>query len=180
MVVIILEHASDKLRGYITRYLQMVKPGTYLGNIPANSRDAVWDMCESEHSESSEFAALLIYNSNTESGYQIEMIGEPKRFVQDFNGIQLVSIATENDPVKTMAQLLWAKLNPYKSLYDHMYETGMTARILLENSIYAALVPLFMELLGLEKSKCIDTIALKIRNWQLKEHKQSHENLFYI
>lgn len=162
MVVIILEHASDKLRGYITRYLQMVKPGTYVGNIPANSRDAVWDMCESEHSESSEFAALLIYNSNTESGYQIEMIGEPKRFVQDFNGIQLVSIATENDPVKTMAQLLWAKLNPYKSLYDHMYETGMTARILLENSIYAALVPLFMELLGLEKSKCIDTIAFLI------------------
>lgn len=86
MVVIVLENASEKLRGLITRWLIETKPGVFVGSVSAIVREKLWEVVEEETPRS----ALLIYSYNNEQGYRIEMLGEPRRSLVDLDGLQLI------------------------------------------------------------------------------------------
>lgn len=86
MLVIVLENASDLLRGMLTRWVIEVKPGVYTGRLSAKVRDKLWEMIEEHHPR----GALMICSVNNEQGYCIKMLGEPKRKVVDLDGLQLI------------------------------------------------------------------------------------------
>ena len=86
MVVIVLENASEKLRGLITRWLIETKPGVFVGSVSAIVREKLWEVVEEETPK----GALLIYSYNNEQGYRIEMLGEPRRSLVDLDGLQLI------------------------------------------------------------------------------------------
>lgn len=86
MVVIILENASEKLRGIITRWMIETKPGVFVGKINASVREKIWDIIKQDVMQ----GALLIYACNNEQGYKIEMYGEPTRALVDLDGLQLI------------------------------------------------------------------------------------------
>ncbi len=86
MVVIVLENASEKLRGIITRWLLETKPGVFVGSLNAKVREKIWEKITEDVSQS----ALLIYSCNTEQGFRIEMVGEPTRSLVDLDGVQLI------------------------------------------------------------------------------------------
>ena len=87
MVVIVMDNASGKLRGELTRWLLETKPGVFVGKLSAAVRDKIWEkVC----ADSVRTGALLLYNSDTEQGFQIEMCGDPRRSVIDIDGIQLI------------------------------------------------------------------------------------------
>lgn len=51
-----------------------------------------------------------------------------------------------------LADMCWAKIEPYKSVYRHMYEAGCTAKKLLANTSYTPLLSVFQTL-------CVNTVS---------------------
>ena len=88
MVVFVLEHASEKMRGVFSRWMIEPKPGVFVGSINALVREKLWDMLPEFHPK----GALMIYSCNTEQGFQVRMAGELSRSVIDLDGIQLIKI----------------------------------------------------------------------------------------
>ncbi len=88
LVVVILENASEKLRGVLTRWMLETKPGIFVGSLNSLVRDKVWKMIP-DHSPK---GALMIYSANNEQGYSIEMYGFPTRSVVDLDGLQLIKV----------------------------------------------------------------------------------------
>jgi CRISPR-associated protein Cas2 len=87
MLVIVLEGAPPKLRGELTRWLMETKPGVFVGKTSALVRQKLWDKVKENTLTT---GALMIYSSDTEQGYAMEMYGEPTRRVVDLEGIQLI------------------------------------------------------------------------------------------
>ena len=88
MVVFVLENATDKLRGILTRWMIETKPGIFVGSLTGMVRDKLWEMIPNHVPK----GALMIYSCNNEQGYQIKMFGEPNRTVVDLDGLQLIKI----------------------------------------------------------------------------------------
>ncbi|MCR4764226.1 MAG: type I-E CRISPR-associated endoribonuclease Cas2e [Lachnospiraceae bacterium] len=90
MIVIVMDNASEKLRGELTKWLLEVKPGVLVGKTSALVREKLWEKVENDESRS---GALLIYNSDNEQGFAIKMVGILRRSVIDLDGIQLIKRA---------------------------------------------------------------------------------------
>lgn len=88
MVVFILENASEKLRGILTRWMIEIKIGVFVGSMNSMVRDKLWDMIPDYVAK----GALMIFSCNNEQGYQIKMLGEPSRSVIDLDGFQLIKV----------------------------------------------------------------------------------------
>ena len=86
MVVYILDNASETLRGELCKWVLEVKAGVFVGKLSRVVREKLWDKISEENIR----GALMIYKTNTEQGYRIEMIGEPYRSVIDLDGVQLI------------------------------------------------------------------------------------------
>mgnify|MGYP001118811559 CR=1 FL=1 len=89
MVTFIVEAAPDSLYGELTRWLLEPKHGVFVGNVNAMVREKLWKKIQNSGNETS---AIMIFNSDTEQGYSLEMTGEPKRCVVDIEGIELIKI----------------------------------------------------------------------------------------
>lgn len=90
MIVIVMENASEKLRGELTKWLLEVKPGILVGKTSALVREKLWEKVENDENKT---GALLIYNSDNEQGFAIKMVGILRRSVIDLDGIQLIKRA---------------------------------------------------------------------------------------
>lgn len=86
MVVIVLENASDSLRGELSKWLLEVKPGVLVADISKRVREELWKRVVQEG-----ISALMIYSYNNEQGFNIEMVGEPYRSVVSVDGIVLIA-----------------------------------------------------------------------------------------
>jgi len=88
MTVMILERVTPGLRGEMTRWLLEPKTGVFLGNVSARVRERLWaKACE----KARDGACMLIWSTNNEQGYKMEVWGDTSRAVRDFEGLQLVT-----------------------------------------------------------------------------------------
>ena len=90
MVVIVMDTAHPSLRGELTNWLLEPKPGTFVGNLSTAVRERIWDKIRFSPYKCG--GALMIYSTNTEQGFKIEMHGDPKRTIIDLDGVQLIKI----------------------------------------------------------------------------------------
>ena len=86
MVILILENASEKLRGMLTRWMIEPKAGVFVGSLNAMVRDELWRIIPDYAPK----AALMIYSCDNEQGYRMISIGDPSRTVIDLDGLQLI------------------------------------------------------------------------------------------
>lgn len=93
MIVLMLEHVSEKIRGECTKYLLEIKPGIYLGTITSQVRALLWDMICNEGNTG---GAMIAYSTNNEQGFKIESFGDPSREIDELDGVQLIRYKTEN------------------------------------------------------------------------------------
>ena len=93
MVVLVIENATEKLRGELTRWLMEVRPGTFAGNISALVRQKIWDKVYNDKNKN---GALMLYSTNNEQGFFIQMCGDPKRTVTDIEGVQLIRVKNQS------------------------------------------------------------------------------------
>lgn len=134
MFVIHLEHVPDILRAEIAFYAQEIAPYFFVSTASAKIRQQLWNKITS----ADEIAAILLYTDATETGYSIETIGYPAYELGDFDGLQLVC-KPANALTAWLAKQLWAKKVPFKSLIDHMLETGITAGCLIDTIFHPLL-----------------------------------------
>ncbi|MBW1991751.1 MAG: type I-E CRISPR-associated endoribonuclease Cas2 [Deltaproteobacteria bacterium] len=89
MMVLILERVPPGLRGELTRWLLEPQAGVFVGRVSALVRDLLWDkVCR----ESRGGGCLLIHTANQEQGFALRIWGEPRRRVEDFEGLFLIRV----------------------------------------------------------------------------------------
>ena len=89
MTVLVMENVSPSLRGECTRWLLEIKAGVFLGTISAAVRERLWALVQ-ERSEGGD--CLIAYSANNEQGFCMEIWGNPRRIIVDFDGLQLIKI----------------------------------------------------------------------------------------
>lgn len=90
MMVLILERVTPSLRGEITKWLLEVKAGVFVGKVSAMVRERLWGKALTGLGDGS---AVLVYATDTEQGFAIEMVGDRSRALRDFEGLSLITLA---------------------------------------------------------------------------------------
>ncbi len=87
MVVIILESVPTSLRGELTRWLIEPHPGTFVGHVSAMVRERLWHkVCRARRSG----GVIMIWSTNNEQRFAIQMHGCTKRKIVDYEGLLLI------------------------------------------------------------------------------------------
>ena len=93
MTIILLETASENIRGLLRLWLIEPKPGVFVGKISSRVREFLWN--EIRNNQSRFNGAILIYSYRNETGFMMEMIGTPVRKIVDMDGLQLIKVKND-------------------------------------------------------------------------------------
>lgn len=89
MLVIVLENAPPNLRGRLAVWLLEIRAGVYVGKFSARVREMIWKQVELGLGE--EANAVMVWQTNTEAGYDFVTLGKNRRIPKEMDGVQLVS-----------------------------------------------------------------------------------------
>ncbi|MGB7567819.1 MAG: type I-E CRISPR-associated endoribonuclease Cas2e [Chitinivibrionales bacterium] len=92
MLVIVVENVPPRLRGRLNVYLIEVRTGVYIGDVTKRVRDMLWEQVVSFCKNGN---AVMVWSTNTESGYDFVTIGPNRRIPVEMNGLKLVSFLPE-------------------------------------------------------------------------------------
>ena len=92
MMVIVLENAPPRLRGYLTRLLLEIRAGVYVGDYSAKVRERVWKMTKKEIEEGN---AVLVWSCPNDSGFDFDTCGVNRRIQVDLDGLKLCCFLSE-------------------------------------------------------------------------------------
>ena len=95
MLVIVTENVPPRLRGRLAVWLVEVRAGVYVGNPSKRLREFIWEQVTNSVDEGN---AVIVWRTNTESGYDFETAGKNRRLPVDFDGLRLVSFLPQEDP----------------------------------------------------------------------------------
>jgi CRISPR-associated protein Cas2 len=86
MTVVTVTNASPKIRGDLTRWLQEISTGVYVGNFNSRVREQLWQRIIDSIGNGQ---ATMSYSSRNELGYEFETF-QTSRISVDYDGIPLV------------------------------------------------------------------------------------------
>jgi CRISPR-associated protein Cas2 len=95
MLVIVVENAPPRLRGRLGLWLVEVRAGVYVGKVSRRVREMIWDNLVKGIDEGN---AVMVWSSNTESGFDFLTLGANRRIPVEMDGIKLVSFLPETGP----------------------------------------------------------------------------------
>ena len=87
MLVVVTEAVPPRLRGRLAIWLLEVRAGTYVGNVSKRVREMIWEQCKALMEEGN---LVMIWQSNSESGFDFNTLGENRRMPVEFEGLRLV------------------------------------------------------------------------------------------
>ncbi len=95
LTVITVKNAPQSLKGDLTKWMQEIATGVYVGNFNTKVRQQLWERVVDTvgHGE-----ATISYSYRNEIGYQFNTINAQRQVV-DFDGIPLVLLPNEQDEV---------------------------------------------------------------------------------
>jgi len=88
MLVIVVENVPPRLRGRLAVWLVEVRAGVYVGNPSRRLREMIWAQVEQGIEDGN---AVMVWRTNTESGFDFLTLGENRRMPVEFDGLKLVS-----------------------------------------------------------------------------------------
>ncbi len=88
MLVIVTENVPPRLRGRLAIWLLEIRAGVYVGNLSLKVREMLWKQVQEGVEDGN---AVMVWSTNTESGFDFETIGKNRRMPVDFDGLRLVS-----------------------------------------------------------------------------------------
>lgn len=91
--VITLKKVPNSLRGDLTRWMQEIATGVYVGNFNSRVREALWQRVIDTVGEGE---ATMSFAFQNEIGYSFQTINTARQVV-DYDGIPLVLLPSEND-----------------------------------------------------------------------------------
>jgi CRISPR-associated protein Cas2 len=106
MLVIVVENAPPRLRGRLALWLLEVRAGVYVGEYSRRVQEMLWQQVGAGIEDGN---AVMIWNANTESGFDFLTLGKNRRIPVELDGLKLVSflppeqeeensLAIENEP----------------------------------------------------------------------------------
>lgn len=98
MLVIVVESAPPRLRGRLGVYLIEVHCGVFIGDQSKRVREMLWKQVISFIEDGN---AVMIWSTNTESGYDFITTGKNRRVPVELDGLKLVSFLPLQDSTKT-------------------------------------------------------------------------------
>ena len=94
MLAIVVENAPPRLRGRLAIWLLEVRAGVYVGKVSRRVREMIWSQIEKAIEDGN---AVMVWSTNTESGFDFMTLGRNRRIPKEMDGIKLVSFLPEND-----------------------------------------------------------------------------------
>jgi CRISPR-associated protein Cas2 len=88
MLVIVVENAPPRLRGRIALWLLEVRAGVYVGEYSRRVREMIWQQVRAGLEDGN---AVMIWTTNTESGFDFLTLGKNRRIPVELDGLKLVS-----------------------------------------------------------------------------------------
>jgi CRISPR-associated protein Cas2 len=88
MLVIVVENAPPRLRGRLAVWLVEIRAGVYVGDLSAKVREMIWSQVEAGIEEGN---AVMVWSTNTESGFDFLTLGKNRRLPVELDGLKLVS-----------------------------------------------------------------------------------------
>jgi len=92
MMVIVLENATPRLRGYLTRLFLEVRAGVFVGHYSSRVRERVWKTVKKEIAEGN---AVMVWSFSSESGFDFVTCGENRRMPVELDGLKLCQFLPE-------------------------------------------------------------------------------------
>ena len=92
MLVIVVENVPPRLRGRLAVWLTEVRAGVYIGNLSRRVREMIWHQVEIGIEEGN---AVMMWSTNTESGFDFLTLGKNRRIPIELDGLKLVSFLPE-------------------------------------------------------------------------------------
>ena len=94
MLAIVVENVPPRLRGRLAIWLLEVRAGVYVGKVSRRVREMIWGQIEKAIEDGN---AVMVWSTNTESGFDFMTLGNNRRIPKEMDGIKLVSFLPEND-----------------------------------------------------------------------------------
>lgn len=94
MLVIAVENAPPRLRGRLAIWLLEVRAGVYVGKVTKRIREMIWTQVVDGIEEGN---AVMVWSTNTESGFDFQTWGPNRRIPKDMDGLKLVSFLPDNN-----------------------------------------------------------------------------------
>jgi CRISPR-associated protein Cas2 len=88
MLVIVVESVPPALRGRLALWLLEVRAGVYVGDYSKRVREMLWSQVEAGLEDGN---AVMIWSTNTESGFDFLTLGKNRRVPCEMDGLKLVS-----------------------------------------------------------------------------------------
>ncbi|MGJ0489365.1 type I-E CRISPR-associated endoribonuclease Cas2e [Methylobacter sp.] len=94
MLVIVVENVPPRLRGRLAVWLIEIRAGVYVGDLSVKVREMIWSQIEEGIEEGN---AVMVWSTNTESGFDFMTLGKNRRLPVEFDGLKLVSFYPVED-----------------------------------------------------------------------------------
>lgn len=94
MLVIVLENAPPRLKGYLSRLLLEVRAGVFLGDFSTRVRERLWETVRSEVGSGN---AVVAWNAPNDAGFDFETCGENRRVPVLLDGLKLCAFTPPPD-----------------------------------------------------------------------------------
>lgn len=158
LTVITLKKVPQSLRGDLTKWMQEIETGVYIGNFNSKVREALWKRVK-ENIEVGE--ATLTFACRNEIGYSFDTVNSNRTYI-DSDGIPLVIIPNKEENVIE---------NNYKFGFSNAYKfhkAKMARRIKKKNADY---VVIDIETTGLDNKtdSIIEIGAIKLKKGNIEE-----------
>lgn len=86
MLVIVLENAPPRLRGYLSRLLLEVRAGVFVGNYSSRVRERLWETVQREVSPGN---AVMAWAAPNDAGFDFDTCGQNRRTPVILDGLKL-------------------------------------------------------------------------------------------
>lgn len=94
MLMVVTEAVPPRLRGRLAVWLLEVRAGVYVGDVSRRVRDMIWEQVGFLAEEGN---VVMVWATNTESGFDFVTHGDNRRMPIDFDGLRLVRFLPESD-----------------------------------------------------------------------------------
>jgi len=96
--VVVTETIPPRLRGRLAVFMLEVRAGVYMANLSKRIREKIWEYIEADIENGN---VVIAWQTNTESGFEFQTLGENRREPVDWDGLRLVSFLP-NDNEKAL------------------------------------------------------------------------------
>lgn len=92
MLAIVVENVPPRLRGRLAVWLLEIRAGVYVGKVSRRIREMIWEQIECGIKDGN---AVMVWSTNTESGFDFLTLGANRRIPVEMEGVKLVSFLPE-------------------------------------------------------------------------------------